>query len=440
LASSCFNSGNTQAVAYVSSDSAIVESQNYVDNPNYITGAICPKPGLRLVKENPGSSCFENGACSFTCTPFANATFCAVSQQGQPSLTPSVFSEAPSGPPSSAPTPTASPTKLSVAPSKKPAVSIRPSVSPTLKPSSQPAALSRLPSQSPSGSAPPTPTGRPSIFLPAPSVVPSSAVPSVRPAASQAPSFRPSSSSHIVPTRTPRPCISHSPSQISSPSRRPFDTNVPVDTFVPSSITPTRTITATPTIEPTCFSLPPHPPQPTMIPTFSNTITPAVSVTPTVKSPATGLPSPQPTFGKNCNCEFYWKTWGWPTLQPVSSPSRQWTNNPQVAISLEWSGFPAPSWSPKGLIPKSKGKRKLQPPKIPPLPKNKKGFKGGGPGGNPSVPLYYSWDECYYYCQWLWKKNHSWVNGQGNSNGGWSKGSGTNSGGSQGSSSGMFGG
>jgi hypothetical protein len=155
----CADSGNTQAVVYVSEESQYSSLDNYI-GPNFIS-SVCPDPGLRLVQESPNSGCFQANRtdCSFNCTTFFDAETCRAQVTEAPTSRPTQKPSAkPSLPPTLAPTinmtsatpVTAAPSNITMAPSEAPSfVTTIPTSAPTTKKpaSSQPETTSPAPSR-----------------------------------------------------------------------------------------------------------------------------------------------------------------------------------------------------------------------------------------------------------------------------------------------------
>jgi hypothetical protein len=85
---SCAKEGSVQAAVYVSEESAIVSSDNFINADFGI--AVCNNDEGHLVQERPGSGCFEANRtdCAFDCEVFFNGTVCRADETDAPTLAP----------------------------------------------------------------------------------------------------------------------------------------------------------------------------------------------------------------------------------------------------------------------------------------------------------------------------------------------------------------
>lgn len=159
----CADSGNTQAVVYVSEESQYSSLNNYI-GINFIS-TVCPDPGLRLVQESPKSGCFQANRtdCNFNCTSFFDAETCQAQVTDSPTSHPTQLPSAkPLLPPTVQPTldinsstpVTAAPSNIKMAPSAAPSSTNITTSAPTIrKPETRP------PQTSPPETTSPAPSG-----------------------------------------------------------------------------------------------------------------------------------------------------------------------------------------------------------------------------------------------------------------------------------------
>lgn len=332
------NSGNTQAAAYVSSDSSITGNLNYINDPKYISGNICPNPGHRLVQETPGSACFGGqGTCNFNCTNFSDALSCLATQPAPPSAAPTVSvapSLAPSAKSSVSSTPTSVPSMVSVAPTGQTTQSFVPSqgvlnassipsnigsvvptrrasssISPSLSVRPSGVSASASPTGSNRGSTSPenAQSGAPThvgLSSTSPAI---SLVPSARSRAPNSISFAPSMSQlpsevSVHPTGAPSVLGSHTSASPSGakPSISPAASETPAGSRRPS-VVPSRFVSRSPSAEPRkSLSLPPSvlpsKPQSTIAPLARSSVPTSGSQQPSSKPTSSNTPlNSQPT-------------------------------------------------------------------------------------------------------------------------------------------------
>lgn len=298
---SCVGVGAAQAAVYVSEESSVESSENYVDSS--YRSLVCSTAGQMLVKENPGSGCFQTNRtdCSFECQQFFDASTCMVSVTDGPSSTPSFA-------PSASLVPSQNPSSAPVLPGSE-------------MPSTSPVASQILLTVPPT---PPRLPGNDESTMPSSVVVPSPEAPApLIPDSTTTPTANPGADVTPIDLPTPNP-TNAIPSMTTSPSAAPAPTIASVPILIPPAVVsvptpnpPTGSVTRAPTML-SPISL--------IIPTTSNIQIPPTGPILVIPVPDLSTPPPQPNGSQPQSSPP-------PQLGHTSSPASPDPNGPGPQVS-----------------------------------------------------------------------------------------------------------